>query len=211
MLGASRVLLLGTLRTARTFSHRENPRGVRGIQPSTLGLGRDTDVTGRNTESTVNPKIAVGLTIGVLAGLWTWASVSFGMLTWVAFISWALFFAAGGGTPAIGKVLAPGISGVVYGVLALLLTTAVGGPVVLPVAVAGIAFLMCAQSIWSPLGMIPAAFGGAAALFGGGGDWLQVGAAFVLGALFGRISEWTAGLLTSPRRPSTVPATLGKA
>lgn len=50
-------------------------------------------------KSAVNPYVAVGITIGALPGVWTWVSISLGMLTWVAFLTWALFFAAGDWLP----------------------------------------------------------------------------------------------------------------
>ena len=156
-------------------------------------------------KSSINPYIAVGITIGVLAGLWTWVSVSFGLITWVAFVSWALFFAAGGKLKGVATVVPAALSGVVYGALLLAVVGVVGGPVVLPLGIVVIAFLMCAQANWSALSFIPAAFAGCAALFGGAGDWLQVGIALVLGAIFGFVSEAAAGLLTRPRR---VPADL---
>lgn len=150
-------------------------------------------------KSSLNPFVAIGITIGVLAGLWTWASVSFGLITWVAFLTWALFFAAGGSRKAVLQILPPAISGVIYATALLFVVSAVGGDVILPVGVAVIAFFMCAQANWKPLAFIPAAFAGCAALFGGAGDWLGVGVALILGALLGWASEAAAAALTRPR------------
>lgn len=82
-------------------------------------------------KSRMNAYVAVGITIGVLAGLWTWASVSGGLITWVAFVSWALFFAAGGGFAAVRKVVPTVVTGVIYGTLLLAIVGMAGGSVVL--------------------------------------------------------------------------------
>ena len=52
--------------------------------------------------------------VGVLAGLWTQVSVELGLITWVAFVSWATFFAAGGGREGLTKGLAANLSGVAW-------------------------------------------------------------------------------------------------
>lgn len=150
----------------------------------------------------MNPYAAVGITIGLLAGIWTWASGMLGLITWVAFVTWALFFAVGGKGAGIAKVVPPALTGVVYGAIVVALATAMPGSAawIVPVGVAVIAFLMCLQANWSVLAFIPAAFAGCAALFGGAGDWLGVAVALILGAGFGWLSEWTAGFLTRPRR-----------
>lgn len=150
-------------------------------------------------KSRMNAYVAVGITIGVLAGLWTWASVSGGLITWVAFVSWALFFAAGGGFAAVRKVVPTVVTGVIYGTLLLAIVGMAGGPVVLPVGIAVIAFLMCVQANWSVLAFIPGAFAGCAALFGGAGDWLGVSIALICGALLGWFSEAAATALNRPR------------
>ena len=46
----------------------------------------------------VKPLLGIGISVGVLAGIWTYASAELALITWVAFVAWACFFAAGGGT-----------------------------------------------------------------------------------------------------------------
>lgn len=148
----------------------------------------------------MNPYAAVGITIGLLAGIWTWASGALGLITWVAFVSWALFFAVGGKGAGVLKVVPAALTGVLYGALVLAVATAMPAAWIVPVGVAIIAFIMCIQANWSVLAFIPGAFAGCAALFGGAGNWLGVAVALVLGALFGWLSEWTAGFLTRSRK-----------
>jgi hypothetical protein len=150
-------------------------------------------------KSRMNGYVAVGITIGVLAGLWTWVSVTTGLITWVAFVCWALFFAAGGRFAAVLKVVPAAITGVIYGALLLVAIGAVGGPVALPVGIAVIAFLMCVQANWAVLAFIPGAFAGCATLFGGAGDWLGVSIALICGALLGWLSEAAATVLNRTR------------
>ena len=41
--------------------------------------------------------VGVAVSIGVLAGIWTQVSSSLELVTWVGFLAWACYFAAGGG------------------------------------------------------------------------------------------------------------------
>ncbi|MCS7476955.1 DUF1097 domain-containing protein [Umezawaea endophytica] len=138
--------------------------------------------------------IATGITVGLLAGSWTWVSGQVGLPTWVAVVSWAAFFAAGGKMTGVVKTAAAGLSGVVWGWLAVLGAGALGGWVgALPVTVAVVAFAMCAQAGWQPLSFIPAAFLGAASLFGNDVNVASTAIAFVIGIVLGVVSEWSAG------------------
>ena len=80
--------------------------------------------------------LGVGLSVGLLAGIWTQVSVDLGLVTWVAFIAWACFFAAGGGATGFRKGLAANLSGVVYGWLVGMVAGAVAFPGVLAVGIA---------------------------------------------------------------------------
>ena len=58
--------------------------------------------------------IGIGISVGVLAGIWTQVSVELALITWVAFVAWATFFAAGGGREGFTKGLAANLSGVAW-------------------------------------------------------------------------------------------------
>lgn len=144
----------------------------------------------------MRPAIATGVAVGVLAGLWAWASAALGLPTWVGVVSWAAFFAAGGALRGALTTGAAVLSGVAWGWLGLLAASALGGWVGgLAVAVAVIAFAMCAQSEWRVLGFVPGAFLGAASLFGNSGDVPATAIALVVGVVLGLASERVAGLL----------------
>ncbi len=71
--------------------------------------------------------VALGISIGVLAGLFTWVAGSItaiGSLTaplvvWVGFAAWAVFYAAGGRTAGLVSTLGSTLSGLVWGWLIL--------------------------------------------------------------------------------------------
>lgn len=132
--------------------------------------------------------LGIGISIGVLAGLWTFASAELGLITWVAFAAWALFFAAGANATAYRTTLAATLSGVFWAYLVSLVLQVAGGNVVLAVAVGVIALAMCLQAAVPLLGFIPGAFVGAAVLFGTTFDVVGTVLALVLGASLGWLS-----------------------
>ena len=151
---------------------------------------------------------AVGITIGILAGLWTYASLSLGLLTWAAFLSWASFYAAGGKPEGLKKALLANLSGVVWGFLALqgatLLTPAVGQAPAFGIAVAIAAAGMCWQARLALLGFIPGAFLGCAGFVGAGFDLKAILIALVAGGLLAYLSELAATALvtaTAAKKP----------
>lgn len=154
----------------------------------------------------MNRYVAVGFTVGILAGVWTWLSSEFNLITWIAFVTWALFFAVGGKAAAVVKIAPPFVTGILYGTIVILLATILHSAWVVPVGVGVIAFIMCAQANRKVLAIIPGAFVGAAVLFGTGGNWLGAGIAGLVGLGLGFLSEWSAGLLTKPRSKATKPS-----
>ena len=129
--------------------------------------------------------VSLGLSIGVLAGVFTWFAftvTSFGswaspLVVWVGFAAWACFYALGGGMNALrvsGLSLA---SGVFWGwaIAAVWLKLSPSSMVVLGICVAVGAFMMCVQAALPPLAFIPSAFVGAAAYFGFAGGITRVG------------------------------------
>jgi hypothetical protein len=133
--------------------------------------------------------VALGISIGVLAGIWGEASGPLGLITWVAFVAWASFYAAGGKAKGLLKAVASNLSGVVWGVVIVFLSGLFGIPFSLGIALVIGAFMMCVQAHWSVLSFIPGAFAGCAVYFGTGTDWKGAAIALVIGAVLGYVSE----------------------
>lgn len=130
----------------------------------------------------------ISLSIGVLAGLWTYISIVFGILTWPAFIGWALFFLGGGNKESITKNIPPMLSGVIFGYLCVLVNnTFSGGTVLLAVLVAVIAFIMTFMMNIPAFATAPAAFAACATFFGVG-DPLKAAIPLLIGLFLGYIS-----------------------
>lgn len=135
--------------------------------------------------------LGIGISIGTLAALWTQASVSAGLITWVGFVAWATYFAAGAGRTGLVRGLLANLSGAVYGWLVVELLTVAAFPGALALGVGVIALLMCLQAGYPPLSFIPGAFVGAASLFGTSAAFWPTVLALVVGACLG----WLSGLL----------------
>ena len=61
--------------------------------------------------------VAVGISVGILAGLWTGVSTqyaAFGLVTYVGFLSWASFYAGGGKVKGLKDSLILNFSGVLW-------------------------------------------------------------------------------------------------
>lgn len=141
--------------------------------------------------------LGVGISIGVLAGVWTQASLELNLVTWVAFVAWACFYAAGGGREGFTRGLAANLSGAVWGYLVSLLVKQVTFNGALAIAVAVIAFAMCVQASVPLLSFIPGAFAGAASFFGTGFDLTGTVLALALGAGLGWLSAVLAARIQS--------------
>jgi hypothetical protein len=156
----------------------------------------------------MKPHIGVGLSVGILAGIWTQVSVALGLITWVAFVAWACFFAAGGSRTGFSKGLAGNLSGVIYGWLIALLTSSVQFPGVLAVGVAFAALAMCLQAGWAPLSFIPGAFAGTAVFFGTQLSFWPTVLALIIGACLGWLSAYLGGRIqTLVTKPVLAPPT----
>lgn len=110
--------------------------------------------------------IGIGASIGVLAGIWTQISSMTGLMTWVAFIAWALYFATGTKMNGVRTTLASTLSGVFWAWLTVLTLGAVTFPGALAVLVGILALVLCLQAAVPVLAFIPGSFIGAALYFG---------------------------------------------
>ncbi len=138
----------------------------------------------------IKPLLGIGISVGVLAGAWTYASVELTWITWVAFVAWACFFAAGGGTTGLAKGLGANLAGVFWGwAISQGLENVSGSTLALALMVTVVGFVLCVEAALPLLSFIPGGFAGTAVFFGTGFDLVGVLVAVVAGALLGIVSE----------------------
>ncbi|RYC03570.1 DUF1097 domain-containing protein [Nocardioides zhouii] len=163
----------------------------------------------------VKPLLGIGISVGVLAGIWTYASVELTLITWVAFVAWACFFAAGGGTTGLAKGLAANVAGIFWGwVISQGIENISASTLALALMVTVVGFILCVEAALPLLSFIPGGFAGTAVFFGTGFDLSGVLIAVVAGALLGIVSERLGALIqssvdgrTPAHAPDATPAT----
>lgn len=143
---------------------------------------------------------AVGISVGVLAGLWMVASSALGLLTFAGFLSWASFYAAGGKTKGLKDTLILNFVGVVWGFLIVqmagIFTPAIGASAGLGIAVAIGAASMCWQARIPTLAFIPGAFIGCSTFFGANLNFSGSVIGLICGGILGYLSELGGTLLS---------------
>lgn len=146
--------------------------------------------------------VAIGLTAGVIAGVFThlaFIAAVLPVIVWVAFAGEASFFAAGGKNLGFVKGLASNLAGVFWAYFIFFIVGAWASPLAMGVAVFIAVLMMCIQAKIDILSFIPGAFIGAACLFGTAsadfptGNILGVVIALALGAAMGWVAEKAAG------------------
>ncbi|MBL9206093.1 MAG: DUF1097 domain-containing protein [Opitutaceae bacterium] len=157
----------------------------------------------------MKPLNAISLSVGLLVAAWTFVTLGFlepKVITWITFLTWASFYAAGAGPGGLAKSVAGGAVGALFSALVVWLNGLLGGGMhglglaLFAVLLGALGWILCRVSQASLLGVIPANFIGAAAFFGAGAP-LGVGLAWVLlslvcGAVMGLLSQRLASVLT---------------
>ena len=95
--------------------------------------------------------LAVGITVGLLAGAWVYLSGVAGMIGFAGFLGWASYFAAGGGGKGVKSAFCSNLSGVFWGVATVFLCGILPG---VPGLVFTVLFaaIMCWQARFSFVG-----------------------------------------------------------
>ena len=138
----------------------------------------------------MNLLIALGLSIGILAGAWVQVGSALGLPVWIGVISWACFYAVGGKKEGLLKTITSNLSGVLWGFVIVLILKALGTfPIALGLAIAIGCFIMVIQANIKVLSFIPGAFAGTAAYFGSNYDWKNTAICLVIGALLAFLSQ----------------------
>lgn len=158
----------------------------------------------------MNALNAISLSVGLWVGLWCFATLGYlepNIMTWVTFLTWASFFAAGGGKQGLGKAVASAFAGALVSALVVWANGKLGGGVqgtglvIFSALLALLGVVLCQLSKIDLFSFIPGAFIGAASFFGAGAPldqklgWVLV--SIVCGALMGLISERFGGLITA--------------
>lgn len=128
-------------------------------------------------------------------------------MTWITFLTWASFYAAGGGKTGMTKAIASAIAGTLISALIVWLNGQLGGGVqgvgllIFSLLLALLAWALCQLSKIDLFSFIPGAFIGAASFFGAGAPldeklgWIVV--SIVSGAVMGLISERVGQAMTA--------------
>jgi hypothetical protein len=143
--------------------------------------------------------MALAVSIGVLIAVWVKVGAMASLLVPAGIVAWALFFAAGGKTQGLQKVIASTLSGVVWVWLAMTLISAMNMGNLTWIIIGVVAFLLVIQSKLPALSFIPGAFCGAAVTaWAAPADprgYVMVAVALVAGAVLGYVSEMGAGMI----------------
>jgi len=150
-------------------------------------------------EKIMNLLVALGISIGVLVGIYGQVTVSgtLGLITWVSVISWASFYAAGGKTEGLVKATASNLSGVIWGIIIVFIAKSIPVPFALGIGLLVGAFMICVQANLKVLSFIPGAFLGCGAYFGTNFDWKHTIISLIVGGVLGYISEVIAVFLSN--------------
>lgn len=116
----------------------------------------------------MKPLIALGISVGVLAGVATWLSLTFSLSVWALFIAWACFFHCGGDLDALKNSIINNLFGAVLGWVAALLILEVPVLTLIPrasIIVALTVIVLVFAAHIKALSVIPAGFYGYASVF----------------------------------------------
>lgn len=158
----------------------------------------------------MNPLNAISLSVGIFVGIWCFATLGFlepKVMTWITFLTWASFFAAGGGRSGLIKAVASAFAGTLISAGIVWLNSQLGGGVqgigllIFSGLLAVLGWALCQLSKVDLFSFIPGAFIGAASFFGAGAPldsklgWVLV--SIVCGAVMGLISQQVGNRLTA--------------
>ena len=157
----------------------------------------------------MNPQMMRALSLGVIVAIWTVIShlAKVPLQLWPVLVGLGCFVAAGGGIPGLQKSVVGTASGVVWFLLYVTVSAALGRQDILDAVVLGAAvFGMVLVSRFPLLSFVAGAIAGAGTAMGVLGvrvataqGGVRVALALALGAALGWVAEWGAGML-KPKR-----------
>jgi len=148
----------------------------------------------------------LSLVTAILCGAWILLSNVLGLLSWAGFAGCTAFFAAGtGGARALKSALVTVSSGIVWGMVIVLICARSPLPHTDAWMTALVTFVLCIQSKCKPFSLIPGAFIGCFCVFAANGAWLPLAPSLILGACLGWLCESSGGwLYTLWRKRKTI-------
>lgn len=137
--------------------------------------------------------LPIAISSGTIAALWATSSINLQISTFAGFLAWSTYFAAGGGRKGLKTALASNFSGIVWGLIVVILTnffTPILGTILAIGAATAIgSSMVIIQSKIPFLNYIPGAFIGMSAFFASNSNFEQTVIAMIIGAFMGIISE----------------------
>jgi hypothetical protein len=158
----------------------------------------------------MKPINAISISVGFLVFVWTFATLGYlepKVITWITFLTWASFYAAGAGTIGLARSIACGVTGALVSAVVVWINQSIGGStqglgLAIFAALLGVlGWVLCRISQWALISVIPASFIGAAAFFGAGAPldarlaWVLL--SLVCGSVTGLLSQRLAATITA--------------
>jgi len=137
--------------------------------------------------------LAIGISSGIIAVLWTAGSVTLGLSTVAGFLAWSSFFAAGGSRKGIKKALIANLSGICWGVITFQLSKMLAfkfgdvGSMTIFNGLGSAGIIL--QSKITLLSFIPASFIGWSAFIASGMNFKVTVISMIIGSFAGYSSE----------------------
>jgi hypothetical protein len=154
---------------------------------------------------------AIGVSSGIVAGIWAGASASLGLGTLAGFLAWSTYFAAGGGKKGIKAGLIANLCGICWGFIEAKLSVILGPYVgnILAVALAtGVgSAVICWQSKVDLLKFIPGTFIGCTAFFATNLDFKLTLISMIIGSSIGYVSDILVNVLAKEDKDEVQEAT----
>ena len=130
--------------------------------------------------------VSIAITTGILSGIWVWASMSLGLLSWAGFLGCTTYFASPkDGLKGLLLSIATNASGVFWAMVIIQLSSMVDLEIAGYIVTAIVAFMMCVQAKQAWLDFIPGTFIGSCTTFAAEGCWKLALPSLIVGALFG--------------------------
>lgn len=138
--------------------------------------------------------LAIGISSGIIAAIWTIGSFSIGLSTVAGFLAWSSFFASGvRGIQGVKKALVANISGICWGFsgvqLSNLFAPSLGSVQAIAVGNGLGSLGICLQSKLPVVSFIPASFIGWSAFIASGMNFKITIISMIIGSFLGYVSE----------------------